>query len=123
MPTASSQSAAKSQSGISDPLSTAVNVAAVIANTVAGIVDVAKRRQIESALMLMTAEEQMQLARDIQKQNNKNAQITILVNTVLAARNASADRAARTQTTVLVVLGLIAAVTILGVLWYKKKSQ
>lgn len=100
----------------------AVQAANMIANTVANIVDVAKRRQIQSMLALMSAEEQMQLARDIATQTNKNDQITILVNTVLNARNAAADRAARAQNVIVILVASVTLIT-LGILaWYYKKK-
>lgn len=105
-----------------DPISAGVNAAATIANTIAGISDMNKRRLIESNLALLSEKERIELAQKISKQRNKNEQATILINTVMAARNANADRAQRTQTVKWVLIGT-AAVTVLGIIaWYYKRK-
>ncbi len=104
-----------------DPISAAVNAAATIATTIASISDMNKRRLIEANLNLLSEKEKIQLAKKISSQKNKNEQATIVINTVLAARNANADREQRSQTVKWIIIGS-AAITSLGILaWYLKK--
>jgi hypothetical protein len=125
MPSISAQPAAAGSSvaGLASSLNVAsgvVNVASTIANTVASITDANKRRLIEANLNILTAKEQQELAEKIARGNNKNDQATILINTVLAARNAAADRQQRSQTIQWILIGAAGVLT-LGILaWYLK---
>lgn len=106
--------------GTMNVIGSAVDAAATIANTVASITDANKRRLIEANLNILTAKEQQALAEQITKQNNKNAQATILINTIMAAREAAANRDQRSQTIKWVLVGTAGLVT-LGILaWYLK---
>jgi hypothetical protein len=123
----SSSSAQPASSGSGGALGTmnvigsAVDAAATIAQTVASITDANKRRLIEANLGRLTAKEQQELAKSIARSNNKNEQATILINTILAARNAAADRETRSQTIKWILIGT-AGITTLGILaWYLKK--
>jgi len=122
----SAQPAAASSSGaggLASGLNVAAgiaDVAATIANTVASITDANKRRLIEANLNILSQKEQQALAQQISRANNKNDQATILINTVLAARNAAADRQQRSQTIQWILIGAAGVVT-LGILaWYLK---
>lgn len=99
----------------------AVQAAAMIAQTVSSITDANKRRTIEANLALMSEKEKIALAQQIEKQKNKNAQTEMLVNTILTARNANADRAAKAEKTKWILIGSAGVIT-LGILaWYLKK--
>lgn len=104
-----------------DPISTAINAAATIASVVSNISDANKRRLIESNLSLMSEKEKIELANKIASQNNRNDQATILINTVLAARNANADREQRAQTIKWILIGALGLGTIVTIAWYYKK--
>ncbi len=106
--------------GTMNVIGSAVDAAATIANTVASITDANKRRLIEANLNILTAKEQQALAEQITKQNNKNAQATILINTIMAARESAANRQQRAQTVKWILVGSAGLVT-LGILaWYLK---
>lgn len=106
-----------------DPASTAVNVVATIATTINSISDVNKRRMVEANLMLMSAKEQEQLAIQIAGANDKNAKATILINAVLAARDANANRQQRTQTVKWILIGAFGLGTLITLAWFLKKKN
>lgn len=103
-------------------VSSYVDAAAVIAKTVASIIDANKRRVIESNLAYLDQSAQIKLAQDISKMNNANDRTTILVNTVMAARNASADRDQRAEIVQWVLLGTAGVVTLGIIAWYLKRK-
>jgi hypothetical protein len=98
-----------------------VNVAATIAQTVASISDMNKRRLVEQNLALLSEKQKQALAESIARQNNRNDQATILINTVLAARNAAADREQRAETVKWVLVGATGLVSLIVLAWYLKK--
>lgn len=95
--------------------------ASTIATTVASINDINQRRSIEANLALLSEKEKIALANRMAEKQGKNEQASLLINTVLAARNAAADREQKSNTVkwVLIASG---SVLVLGILaWYLKK--
>jgi len=99
----------------------AINAAATIASTIAGISDQNKRRLIESNLALLSEKEKIALAQSIARQQNKNEQATILINAILAARNANLDRQQKGETIKWVLIGVAGLGTLVILAWYFKK--
>lgn len=97
-----------------------VDAAATIANTIAGITDANKRRLIEANLNILSEKERNELAKQISRQNNKNAQATILINTIMAARDAAANREQKSQTIKWVLIGSAGVATLAILAWYLK---
>lgn len=96
--------------------------AGIIASTIAGINDVNQRRSIEANLAILSEKEKIALAQKIADKQGKNDQAALLINTVLAARNAAADRQQKSDTVKWVLIGT-AGVVVLGILaWYLKKK-
>lgn len=94
--------------------------AGVIATTIAGISDMNKRRAIEANLNLMSEKEKIALANKIAASKDRNAKAQILVETVLSARNASADRAQKADTIKYVLIGVFGLGTLITLAWYLK---
>lgn len=106
-----------------DPVSAGIQAAAAIANVIAGISDANKRRLIESNLALLDDKQKIALAQQIARQQNKNDQVTIIINAVLAAHAANADRAQRADTIKWILIGSAAVVTLGIIAWYLKKNN
>ena len=95
--------------------------ASTIATTVASINDINQRRSIEANLALLSEKEKIALANRMAEKQGKNEQASLLINTVLAARNAAADREQKSNTVKWVLIGS-AGVVVFGILaWYLKK--
>lgn len=105
-----------------DPISAGINAAATIANVIAGISDQNKRRLIESNLALLSEKQKIELAQHIARQQNKNEQVTIIINAVLAAHNANADRAQKAETVKWILIGSSVVVTLGIIAWYLKRK-
>jgi glutaminase len=105
-----------------DPVTTAIQAGSIIAQTVNSINDVNKRRQIESMLNYLSQQQQIDLARQIAVQKNNNDKVNFLVNTLVEAKNAAADRQQKSETVKWIVIAAV-GVTTLGILaWYLKKK-
>ena len=105
-----------------DPVTAAVQAAATIANVIAGISDMNKRRLIESNLALLSEKQKIALAQQIARQQNKNDQVTIIANAVLTARDNNQDRQQKREQVMWLVVGGVGIFT-LGILaWYLKKK-
>lgn len=115
--------AEKNYKATGDPITEGVQAAATIANTVAGISDMNKRRLIESNLSLLNEKEQIALANSIARSQKKNDQAVILVNAILAARNANADRLQRADTIKWILIGSAAVITLGIVAWVLVKKN
>jgi hypothetical protein len=100
----------------------AIKAVATVATTIASIKDQSKRRMIESNMALMTADEQAQLAQKIAGTNDSNARASILINAVLAARDANENRKQRAQTIMWIVIGVFGLGTLITLAWYLKKK-
>lgn len=121
MPTVSGNVSSGGIGAAMGPISAGINAAAVIAQTIAGISDQNKRRLIESNLALLSEKQKLELAQQISRQQNKNDQVTIIVNAVLAARNANADRAQKYDMVKWILIGSASVVTLGIIAWYLKK--
>lgn len=118
----SSSGSSSSSSGGFGGLGSIIGAASTIATTIAGISDMNKRRVIEENLNLMTATQRAALEKQIAATNNKNDRATILINSVLAARDANANRAQRTQTVKWVLIGVFGLGTLITIAWFIKKK-
>jgi hypothetical protein len=111
-----------SSGGSFDPISSGVQAAGSIVQAIAGISDANQRRLIESNLSLLDEKQQIALARELANKKNKNEQVAFLINTVMAARNANADRLQRADTVKWILIGSAFVITLGIVAWvYKKK--
>lgn len=96
--------------------------AGIIATTIASINDAGQRRSIEANLAILSEKEKIALANKMASQQGKNERASLLINTVLSARNAAADRDQKANTVKSVLIGS-AGVVVLGILaWYLKKK-
>ena len=119
---ASSQPAPSGGSGAGslDMITTGVQAAAMIAQTISNISDQNKRRAIESNLALLSEKEKIDLANRMARQQTKNDQATILINAVMATRNAQADREQRAQTIKWILIGGVGIASIAMIAWVYK---
>lgn len=102
-------------------ISAATQAVSTVTTAIAGIADASKRRLIEANLAMLSESQQIALAKQIQAQKNSNDRTTILVNTIMAARNANADRQQKAETVKWILIGSMGLATLIVIAWYMKK--
>lgn len=105
--------------GSPDPVTSSVQAAAVIANTVSGIIDQTKRRQFEQQITLLSSSQQIQLANRIQNETNLNDKLAVLNDGVFGYL-AQTSNQSQMNTIILIV---VAVAALLGTLYFVMKNK
>lgn len=118
---AASNTASSAMSSL-DPISAGVNVAATIANTVAGISDMAKRRNAEIGLNYLTAQQKNELAIQLSKAQTQTERMQILSSAIVSYAIANENNAARSNNIMyLAAAGLSVAFLVMAIILLKDK--
>ncbi len=105
-----------------DPISAAIEAAATIANTIAGINDMNKRRQFEQALSLLDNRQRNELNEKMLKAQTDSDRLQILSTTLVQFVIANETSGAKQDTVLYVVAGSLAAVILIGAIIYSVKK-
>lgn len=125
MATADNSGSTKSTSSGVDPISSAVQAGAAIANTIAGISDMNKRRRFEEALALLSNRQQDELNQKILQANTENERLEILSNSLVQYAIANDSNSAKQETVMYILAGALAAIILVSAIVYaiKKKNR
>lgn len=113
---------ASAGSGMSvDPVSAAVQAGTAIANTIAGISDMNKRRRFEQSLALLSNRQQQELNEKLMKADSQNQRLQILSDSMVQYAIANETGAAKKETVMYIIAGALAVVILIGAIVYVKK--
>lgn len=104
-----------------DPVSAAVQVGTAIANTVAGISDMNKRRRFEQSLALLSNSQQKELNEKLMKVSSQNERLQILSDSMVQYAIANETGAAKKETVMYIIAGGLAVVILIGAIIYAKR--
>lgn len=99
-----------------------VQAAAVIAQTVSGIVDQTKRRQFEQSLAGLSLRQQEQLADKLRDANTQSDRMAIMSNSLLQFAIANENNASGADTKLLIIAGVLGIVLIGAAILISKET-
>jgi ssRNA-specific RNase YbeY (16S rRNA maturation enzyme) len=111
--------------GSPDPVSSAIQAGTAIANTIASINDINKRRNFEESLSLLSNQQQKELNDKLLQSNSETDRLSILSNSLVQYAIANDANTAHTDIWIYLIAGLL-ALGMLGAAIYfstKKKSS
>ncbi len=105
-----------------DPVSSAIQAGTAIANTIAGINDMNKRRHFEEALSLLDNRQRNELNQQMLKAQTDSDRLQILSTTLVQFVIANETAGAKQETVIYVIAGSLAAVALIGSIIYAVKK-
>lgn len=106
-----------------DPISAGVQAAAAIANTIAGINDMNKRRHFEEAIALLSQRQKAELNEKILKADTATARLQILSSSLVDFAIANENNASKQETTMYIIAGCLAGAIMIGAIIYGVKKK
>lgn len=107
---------------VGDPISTGIQAATSIATTVAGITDMAKRRQAEIGLNYLTAQQRNELNKQLAAAQTQSERMQILSSAIVQYAIANETQAQKSKTTIYIAAaGLSVALLVVAIVLIKSK--
>ncbi len=106
-----------------ETVSSAVKIGSEIANTIAGISDMAKRRRFEESLALLSNRQQEELNDKLLKANTQTERLQILSSSIVQYAIANETKSSSQNTVMYIIIGVLAMGILSAVIFYKIKTS
>jgi hypothetical protein len=123
---AATSSTTSTSGGLASSLNVAgsvVEMGTAIANTIAGISDMNKRRRFEEALGQLTTQQQKELNEKLLRVNSQTDRMAIMSESVVQYAIANENSIARKDIALYIIAGSLALVVLVGAIIFKIKAK